>query len=390
MRPQGGRPPGGGRPRRARWPRRGAPRRGRGTAVPPTGPPTSPRRRLRGAAARRGRGASWPATWWRCRGPDAAATSRASAPRTSPPSAVGESADALLLAPDGQARRPGAGHAAGPRTSSFSTCDGGHGDGGASPTPALQAARRRSRSSRSPGPASHCGAPGVGRSIPGRRRPGGDGGAGPSWVGSVGGVDLLGPDPATSPTGPARGAARGLGGLPDRGRRARRWTTSSTTRTIAAEAGLVERDGELHQGLLHRPGAGGPARRPGQPGGPPTCAVVVGGDDARARGSVASAARCRRARRRPGGGARRLEELGTLDLGGLVRRWPAAGRLVLRAPLGRGRRPPVEVHPAARPTRSSAEVRRPLPLARAGRSTGAGPRLRRRPAARRAPPAARR
>ncbi len=39
--------------------------------------------------------------------------------------------------------------------------------------------------------------------------------------------------------------------------------------TIPAEAGVVDRVGELHQGLLHRPGAGGPHRLPGRQRPPP-------------------------------------------------------------------------------------------------------------------------
>ena len=38
--------------------------------------------------------------------------------------------------------------------------------------------------------------------------------------------------------------------------------TELTGKTIAAEAGLVERDCQLHEGVLHRPGAGRPHRRP--------------------------------------------------------------------------------------------------------------------------------
>ena len=104
----------------------------------------------------------------------------------------------------------------------------------------------------------------------GPRRPGGGAEGGHSlavdWAGWRG-VDLLGPE-SSGPCPPTPlEQCRGLDGLPDRvrgaghGGRARREDHRRRGRPGRAV-------GQLHQGLLHRPGAGGPAGRPGQQGGP--------------------------------------------------------------------------------------------------------------------------
>ena len=64
---------------------------------------------------------------------------------------------------------------------------------------------------------------------------------------------------------PVRG--RGVGGGPDRGRRAGQ-RTGDHRGHHRRRGGAGGAHGVVHQGMLHRPGAGGPARRPGLEGGP--------------------------------------------------------------------------------------------------------------------------
>ena len=139
----------------------------------------------------------------------------------------------------------------------------------------------------------------------------------PGWSG----VDLLGPAPAGDPEldgwlpeGAVRcdpeawEAARIEAGVPVGGREV-------TGSTIAAEVGPRGAHRVVHQGVLHRPGAGGPPRRPGVQGGP----APVG----RGRGR-----RCPAAGRRRGLDRRRRPRGGRAVLGGLVGRrrvprWPS-------------------------------------------------------------------
>ena len=79
------------------------------------------------------------------------------------------------------------------------------------------------------------------------------------------------PDGARCPPASPGQRRRPLRGGPHRGGRARPWAPSSPTATIPAEAGRGSstRRCQLHQGLLHRPGAGGPHRQPGRQRAPP-------------------------------------------------------------------------------------------------------------------------
>ena len=64
-----------------------------------------------------------------------------------------------------------------------------------------------------------------------------------------------------------------------------------TERTIPAEAGVVERSVSLHQGLLHRPGAGGPHRQPGRQRPPPPPRLVADEPSCRSAPRSSSTAR---------------------------------------------------------------------------------------------------
>ena len=98
-----------------------------------------------------------------------------------------------------------------------------------------------------------------------------------AW-GGVTGVDLLGADPQV-PAGVRRcgpeawQTLRVEAGIPIMG-------AELDERTIAAEAGLLRALCQLHQRLLHGPGARGPARCPWEQGGP----SVAGGGDRRGAG----------------------------------------------------------------------------------------------------------
>ncbi len=90
--------------------------------------------------------------------------------------------------------------------------------------------------------------------------PAGDGVAVPFQWGGLAGYDLLGahpvaPDGAVAVSQDDYEAVRIEAGFPRHG-------AELDERTIPAEAGLVEASVELHQGVLYRPGTGGPHRFP--------------------------------------------------------------------------------------------------------------------------------
>ncbi len=183
--------------------------------------------------------------------------------------------------------RAGPGRAAAPLPAADQGHGGGRGLAGTSPArPAQRRARGRPVARgrvRALGPALRVGRGGRGRPVgPGRAGGRARGGTVQRPRG------LRGPAHRIRPTRPRPGARRADD--PGRGR-----------------DDLPRADGQLHQGLLHRPGAGGPTGGPGQPGAPPPVRSrprVRGGGRGPGRG------RARRPQRRGDGQGRGPDHLG--------------------------------------------------------------------------------